>query len=453
MIRSAVVLALVSMVAFAARSFLPRTVTVTGSGAALAFGFLLIAAIELGRISNAIKLPNLTGYIVCGAVFGPEVLGLVTPAMLSDLGLVKKVAVGLIALLAGCELNLRALRPRLASIGWISALYLPVTVLSLFVLFLALLPLMPFAAGFTLGQRAAVALVCANVLAALSPAVVIGILSETRSSGPLSSLSMSIVVVADLLIVLTFSGTGFIARALFPDAASGASLLTELGMHILGSIAVGIGLGALMALYIRRIGLRVGLFVFATLFFVAEVGSAFHIDPLLAGLSAGMFLENVSPVSGHQVVRQTEPASMPTFAVFFAVVGAEIHLRAFLAVAPFALAATVVRAGGIYAGSLLGARIARLEKSVARRLPIGMLPQAGVAIGLADLVQRTHPAWGAAASALILGTVMINQLVGPVLFRFALQRAGEAGRSDVAEHAVRPPHASLTIDSRQPTVP
>jgi len=124
-----------------------------------------------------------------------------------------------------------------------------------------------------------------------------------------------------------------------------------------------------------------------------------------------------------------------------------------VATEPVRVSATVVRAGGIYAGSLLGARIARLEKSVARRLPIGMLPQAGVAIGLADLVQRTHPAWGAAASALILGTVMINQLVGPVLFRFALQRAGEAGRSDVAEHAVRPPHASLTIDSRQPTVP
>jgi len=442
-IRSVFVLALVTMVAFAARSFLPRSVTLTGSGAALAFGFLLIAAVEVGRVFHKLKLPHLTGFILCGALFGPELLGLITPAMVSDLGLVKKVAVGLIALLAGCELNVRALKPRLASIGWISALYLPITVVALFLLFMGMLPFLPFAAGMTLAQRAAVALVCANVLAALSPAVVIGILSETRSSGPLSSLAMSIVVLADLLIVLTFSGSGAIARSLFPDPAAG-SALASLGMHILGSIAVGIGVGALLALYIRRIGMRIGLFVFATLFVVAEAGSAFHIDPLLTGLSAGLFLENVSPVSGHEVIKHTEPASMPTFAVFFSVVGAEVHLHAFLSVAPFAIAAALVRAGGVYGGARIGARVAGLDRDLQRSIPFGMLPQAGIAIGLANLVKQTWAGWGEGAATLLLGTVVINELIGPVLFRMALARAGEIGRNIEPAQSARPAHASLS---------
>ncbi len=442
MIRSVFVIALVTMVAFAARSFLPRTVTLTGSGAALAFGFLLIAAVEVGRVFHKLKLPHLTGFILCGAVFGPEMLGLITPAMVSDLGLVKKVAVGLIALLAGCELNLRALKPKLASIAWISAFYLPITIIALFLLLMCLLPFMPFAASMSLGQRAAVALLCANVLAALSPAVVIGILSETRSSGPLSSLAMSIVVLADLLIVLTFSGAGAVAQSLFPDPAAG-SVLATLGMHILGSIVVGVGVGALLAVYIRRIRLRIGLFVFATLFVVAEAGSAFHLDPLLTGLSAGLFLENVSPVSGHEVIRHTEPASMPTFAVFFSVVGAEVHLHAFLSVAPFAIAAALLRGGAIYGGARLGARMAGLGPDLQRSIPFGMLPQAGIAIGLANLVKQTYAGWGQAASTLILGTVVINELVGPVLFRVALARAGEIGRSVEPTQAARPAHASL----------
>lgn len=444
MIRSAFVLALVTMVAFAARSFLPRTVTLTGSGAALAFGFLLIAAVEVGRVCHKLKLPHLTGFILCGAVFGPEVLGLITPAMVSDLGLVKKVAVGLIALLAGCELNLRALRPKLASIGWISALYFPITVLGLFLLFLAVVGFMPFASGMSLGQKAAVSLVCANILAALSPAAVIGILSETRSSGPLSSLSMSIVVIADLLIVLTFSASGALARSMFPDPSAAQSLIASLTMHILGSIVVGVGVGALLALYIRRIGLRIGLFIFATLFVVAEAGGVFHIDPLLAGLSAGMFLENVSPVSGHEVIRHTEPASMPTFAVFFSVIGAEISLRGFASVAPVAVAATLVRAAGIYGGTRMGARLAGLDSSLERRLPYGLIPQAGIAIGLANLVKQSYPSWGEPVSNLVLGTIVINQIVGPVLFRVALSRAGEIGRNVEPAQSARPAHASLS---------
>src|SRR6185369_2318535 len=106
---------------------------------------------------------------------------------------------------------------------------------------------------------------------------------------------------------------------------------------------VGIGIGLMFALYMRRVRMRIALFVFAVCFVVAEAGTSLHFDPLLVGLAAGLFLENVSPVSGHEVIHETEIAAMPTFAVFFAVIGAEVHLEAFVAVAPFAVCMALTR--------------------------------------------------------------------------------------------------------------
>lgn len=460
MTRAAFLLALVVGLSFAARSFLPGTATITGSGASLAFGFLLLSALQTGRIFDALKLPHLTGFLLCGAIFGPELLGLITPPMIQDLTLVKKVSVGLIALTAGCELNFKRLRPQIKSIGFVAGFGLFAAALCLFGFFYLASARIPFTAEMTPAQRIVVSVICANVLAALSPAVVMGILSETRAEGPLSQLCLSIVVLADLFIAVTFSFTDSASRAVFPQATAQHSLFGELAAHILGSIVVGAGIGMIFAVYIRRVGHRIGLFVFAVCFVVAESGTVLHLDPLLIGLSAGLFLENVSPVGGHKVIRELEVASIPVFAVFFAVVGAEVHIHAFLAVAPFAVGAAVVRAVGLYTGARIGARVAGVERHLARRVPFGMFPQAGIAIGLAGLVRTSFPGWGEQASTLLLGTIVVNEMVGPVLFRATLARAGEIGkRSDGA--AEQPAHVSIPpgeipgepVPARAPKIP
>lgn len=426
-LRALVNLVMITALAYAARSFVPAGQTITGSGAALAFGFLLIAALQIGWLSDRLRLTSITGYLLCGLVFGPEVLDIVSPAMLSDLALVKGTAVGLIALLAGCELNVRKLRPALRAISALSIVTMTAATAALWLLFFFITSIVPVTAAFSTLERAAVALVCANVLAAFSPAVVIGVISETRAAGPLSQLCMSIVVVADLAMVITFAITTSIARGLFPASqqTGGVALLVE---HIFGSILAGVLVGALLAIYIRRVGARTGLVVFALLFIVAEAGRALHLDPLLVGLTAGLLIENVSRVGGDEIVHAAEPVTLPVFAIFFAVVGAEIQLHAFLHVAPFAVAAAAVRAIAIFAGSFAGARIGRVPRETARFVPFGLLPQAGVAIALSVLVLNDFPPWGRVLGTVLLGSIVVSQLVGPVLFRFALARAGELPR-------------------------
>lgn len=421
--RALLTIALVTALTYATRSFVPRGATITGSGAALAFGFLLIVAVQASHIFEKLRLPHLTAYILCGLLFGPEGLGLISAKMLPDLGVVKGTAVGLIAFLAGCELNLRRLRPRLHAIGAVSACTIAAAGALLFALFYAITFYLPISSAFTTGERIAAALVCANVLTAFSPAVVVGLISETKSAGPLSEMAMSIVVLADLVIVVTYALSSTLAAATFGSSGGGA--VAMLVPHIFGSIVAGALIGGALSVYARRIGARSGLVTIAVLFVAAEAGAALHLNPLLVGLAAGLFLENVSPVGGERLSRGAAAVALPTFAIFFAVIGAEVHLKAFLHVAPFAIGAALLRAAGIIAGTRIAARLVGMESALARRLPLGLLPQAGVAIALASLVLAGHRPWGAVYGTILLGTIVVNELVAPVFFRNALVAAGE----------------------------
>lgn len=444
MTRALLTIAAVVALTYATRSFVPRGAMITGSGAALAFGFLLICAIQAARVFEKLRMPHLTAYIMVGLIFGPEVLGIISAKMLPDLALVKGTAVGLIAFLAGCELNVRRLAPKLRAIGTISALSMAVSALLLFALMYGITFVLPISIGFSTWQRIAVALVCANVLAAFSPAVVIGLISETRARGPLSEMVMSVVVIADLVVVITYAISSSLAHNAFPGSGRGG--LGLLVPHIFGSIVVGAILGAILAVYARRVGARSGMFTVAILFIAAEAGAALHLNPLLVGLAAGLFLENVSPVGGELLSHGAESVALPTFAIFFAVIGAEVHMKAFLHVAPFAVAAALLRAAGIFAGTIAAARMVGLDPLLARRVSVGLLPQAGVAIALASLMLSEHKPWGSVFGTVILGTIVVNQLVAPVLFKNAIVAAGEAhGHDDADEEATpeapaAPPH-------------
>lgn len=423
--RSLLIIAAITALTYATRSFVPHGATVTGSGAALAFGFLLIVAVQAAHICDVFRMPRLTGYILIGILFGPEVLGIVSAKMLPDLALVKGTAVGLIAFLAGCELNLRRLRPRLRAIGTLAGLTMFFAALVMFAFMFALTHVIPITAGYTTLERIAVALVAANVLAAYSPAVVVGIISETKSSGPLSETALSIVVLADLVIVITYTLSSTFGHSVFP-AAGGSGGLGLLVPHIFGSIVAGAIAGGVLAIYVSRVGSRSGVFTFAVLFISAEAGAALHLNPLLVGLAAGLLLENVTPIGGEQLTHAVEGVALPVFAIFFAVVGAEVQMRAFLHTAPYAIGAAVLRGLGIYLGARIAGRLVGLDRVFTGRVTLGLLPQAGVAIALVALLLADFKPWGPIVGTIVLGTIIVNQLVGPVFFRNAIVASGEA---------------------------
>ena len=426
MIRAAFLLAMVVMLVAAARSFLPQETSLVGSGATLAFGFVLLAALQSGTLFSGLRMPRLTGYLVCGFLAGPSITNLVTERMLGDLKLVNGVAIGLIALSAGGELSFRRIRGRLLAILATGGGALMVAVVVISTAVLAASPLLGFMGEMSWVQRAVVALTMGVVFSALSPTVTLALISETGAAGPISEMSLGIVVVGDLVIVVAFAAVNALASSTFGHDDAGG--MTALLWHLFGSIGAGVLFALVLFVYLKLVNLRVPLFVFGMCFLCAEAGTRLHLDPLLVCLTAGLFLENLTDIEGDKLVHEIQPAAMPTFAVFFAVAGAGLHWDVFRLVAPVAVGLALVRAAALYGGGRLGMAASRVPQAERKWLHFALYSQSGVAIGLAVLLKDRFAGWGEPASACLLGGVMVNEMVGPLLFKTALARSGEAGK-------------------------
>ena len=433
-------LALLALVA-AARSFTRGTADVqaTSSGAAMGFGLALLGAVFMGQLFGALRLPRLTGYLFLGVLAGPQAFDLITERMLADLKLVNGVAIALIALTAGLELNMKKMRPRLASIAAMGGLGIGTTIVVVTAASFALASFLPqFDRDFTMPQRAAVALLTGTVFATVSPSVALAILAETGSEGPVSETAMGLVVLGDIALVIGFAAVNALVAGRFSGGGETGGAGT-LFFEIFGSLGVGVGLGFILSVYVRRVARKTALFAFGMCFLAAEAGGRLHLDPLLLCLSAGLTVENLTAVEGTALAHDLEIAALPTFAVFFCVAGAGLHIREFAHVAHWAVLFALMRGCSLLLGARVGAFISKPQESVRKYGPYALLPQAGVAIGLAILVKKQfggtveHPQWGARLADVVLGTIALNEFIGPSILRWAMTKTGEAGKKAPVE--------------------
>lgn len=411
----------------ATRSFSAGGIASGSSGVSLALGYVLLTAFFAGRVFSGLRLPKLTGYLVAGIVVGPHALDFVTERMVEHLALVNGMAVALIAMTAGAELELHAMRSLVRSIGWITLVAVVGTAVLLAGAVLVIKPFLPFLDALTHGQTLAVALVLGTVLAAQSPAVVVALRDETEADGPVARTVLGVVVLADLVIIFLFAITSAAAKGMLGSGADLGSTLGNVSWELIGSLVVGVAIGGVLALYFAKVPGGRSLFLVTVAFVVAEVGTRLHFDPLLVALAAGILVRNVTP-HGDELHRRIEVSALPVYILFFAVAGATLHLDALLVMGVPVLILVLVRGGGFLAGSWIGATIAGAPDDVRRYAGFGLLPQAGLALALSLLFARTFPEFGDAARALTLGVVATNELIAPVLYRWALVRSGEAGR-------------------------
>ena len=414
----------------------------------LGVGFVLVCAWFVGRLASSIGLPKLTGYLATGIVAGPAVLAYLDTQTVSDLGLVNGMAISLIALTAGSEMDFRSMRPLLRSIGWISIVGVIATALVLAAAVFLLRGQIQFLREMPLQTALIVSLVLGVVVVAQSPAVVVAIRAETGADGPVARTALGVVVLADLLVIVLFAITSSMATASLAGTFDAGLAAQRLAWELFGSLAIGAVLGGIIAAWQRFVGVRgLDLFVLATCFVSAEVGRRLHLDPLLLMLAAGLVVENVAR-RGEELRHAFADASLPVYILFFTVAGASIHLEALPVVAIPAGVLVVTRGVGLLVGSNVGARIAGAPPAVQTYAGFGLLPQAGLAIALSLLFSRTFPEFGEEASALTLSIVAINELVAPAVFRAALLRSGEAqGTATVSSPGTPSPAAGVAAAS------
>jgi Kef-type K+ transport system membrane component KefB len=404
-----------------------------GSGmAAMALGFVLLVSFAVGQAARRWGLPSVTGYLLAGMAFGPYLLGRSHPALavlghgaVSNLRLLDAVALGLIALSAGGELKLEAVRRFGRTIGAVMLGQVGVVFLSVTALVWGVGGGFPSLAGLSGSALPAAALLLGVIATANSVESALAVIQDYRSAGPVTEVVLAVTVVKDVLVITLFTLALAVAGVLTnPGSAFGGGFLLRLGWEVTGSVLLGIALGWLVAQSLERFGHDLPLLVLAVAFVAVAVLPAWHLSGILTCLVAGFFIENFSP-HGDALIKAIERHSLPVYVVFFTIAGAGLNLEALGAALPLALALAGVRLAAIAAGTALGATLAKAPPAVVRHAWSGHIAQAGVTLGFVLLAEQRLPEIGGTLRTVTLAVVALNLVLGPLLFRVGLGLAGE----------------------------
>lgn len=395
------------------------------AAAALGVGVILIVAYYVGQLLERFKLPHLTGYILAGLAVGPDGLGLIG-VELGTLALFNGTAIALIALTAGSELELRALRPLARSIVLLVTFAVVAGAAAIALTAFAAFELGLFLDDLPTTTAIVVCGVLGVVLAAQSPAVIVAIRKETGARGPLTDTTLGAVVVGDLLVIVLFAVAATAAGVVVGDGASLTGAAAHLAWHVLGSIAIGAGIGLALGATLRLADGGAPMLVLIACVVLAEVGERVELDPIVVAVTAGILIRNRMRDAFEKLEAGIEAIAAPMYVLFFAVAGASLHLDVLASVGVVAFVLVLARAGGLLAGGRLGAALGGAPDVVRRYGAVGLLPQAGLALALALVFAEAFPELGPEPAALALGVVALNELIAPAIWRVALTRSGEA---------------------------
>lgn len=454
MIRRLVVLALLIGGALLLEPLRVPTESVIAPRSLFLFGLLVLVADTLGALMHDFHVPRIVGYVIAGSLLGPSVANVVPASVLSDMGMMQSLAVGLIGLLAGAELRMSDLKERWRSIGSILLFQMLFVLVSLTVAIMLARPLVPFLTGLGFVPLMLVALVLASMLTVNSPMVTIALLTETRAWGPVAKTTLGVVLVADVVVIFIFTGLLSVAQASFGGGeANSLAVLWGLLRGVTGAILAGIVIGALVSAYLKYVKRELVVFVIVVVFATTALAEALHFEFMLSLLVAGFLVENVAPVRAEPFLKVLEQISWPIFVVFFALTGAQLELAAFASLWPIVLLIVVVRFLAVFLGTRVGAAVGDAEEVVRRHGWTGLVSQAGVALGFASLVATRFPELGIGLQAITVGVITVNTSVGPILFRLGLAKAGEIEGEGMSEVGVGAGDGPLHPGSEAVSIP
>ena len=410
----------------------------------LAVGVAMAAGLLVSRFVKPLKLPAVTGYLVAGILIGPyclgalgvEGLGFTSIASVKSNGIICDVALGFIAFAIGNEFRLSQIKQigkQAAVIGVFQAIVATVLVdIVLLLVHLAAPDKLSASSAVTLGA----------IAAATAPAATLMVVRQYKARGKLTDLLLPIVAIDDAVGLVVFAVSFGIAQALESGTVSAVSVILEPVLEVVLSLVLGTVMGVLFSAaekYFKSNSKRLILSITFVILTVAISMLRFEIGGVKIGFSSllvcmmlGTVFCNVCDFSG-EIMEKTDKWTAPLFLLFFVLSGAELELDVFgdVAVVLIGLLYIVTRAFGKYAGAGISARFMKCEPEIVKNLGITLLPQAGVALGM-SVTAMTLPEGGALIRNITLFAVLIYELVGPMLTRIALTRAGDIVPKEVA---------------------
>lgn len=405
----------------------------------LAIGVAMFAGLFLSRLTSRFNLPDVTSYLVAGLIVGPlclgrlgiSGLGFTSFEFVDAMGLVSDTALGFIAFAIGSEFRVSALRKtgrQATIIAIFQALMATIFVdVSLLVLHIFLGDKLPVSTCIILGA----------IATATAPAATLMVVNQYKAKGPLTDILLPIVALDDAVGLIVFAVSTGVAKALISGSISLISVLVNPLVEIILSLALGAALGWVfsliekffnsgskrLALAVAVVSLCAGL---SKLTFEFSSGLEIGFSSLLVCMMCGTIFCNLCDFS-EEIMYKTDRWTAPVYVLFFVISGAELDLRVFadIAVVGIGLVYILFRSAGKIFGASISARFTHCQESICKYLGITLLPQAGVALGMSVTVAADFGAEGAIIRNIVLFSVLIYELVGPVLTKMALTAAGD----------------------------
>ena len=403
----------------------------------LSVSIALLAGLLMTRAVKPLKLPDVTAYLIAGVLIGPyclgalhiEGLGFVSMEAVEALSLISEVALGFIAFSIGNEFRLHELKntgKQAAVVGIVQALVAALLVdLALIGLHFMMPDKITLAQAITLGA----------IATATAPAATLMVVRQYKAKGELTNLLLPVVALDDAVGLIVFAVSFGIARTLSSGTIDLISILVTPMVEIFASLL----LGSIMGWFLTQLETqfhsntnRLNITIVFVLLTSALSMLHFHVGPIEVGFSSllvcmmmGTIFCNICPLS-EDMMERTDKWTSPLFALFFVISGAELELSVFtdMAIIGIGLIYILFRSLGKYFGSYISTKATHCSANVCKYLGITLLPQAGVALGMCITARQLGPE-GDMIRNIILFSVLIYELFGPMMTKWALTQAGD----------------------------
>ena len=382
------------------------------SDATLAVTILAWLAYAVSRVLQKRRLPELVAFLLVGAVLGPSALGVIDDAGLASLRPLTRLALAVLMFVIGERVSVRALR----AVRWVATAAAAQFVAS---------GVLVFVAVRWAGADDATAVLLAVLAGAGAPMTVASGVSSSRANGSYARALVGTHAAADALAALAFAVALPVAKLLLASDSDVPEALLEFLRLGLGAAVLGLALGWVVA----RLGTQIEtsgellLFALVHVLVASAVSSLLDLSLPLAALVMGAVASSLAPVeAGQRMFVAVRSIEQPLYLLFFGLAGASIHLDALPELGTVGLAYVGARLLGKLAGATLTGAVTSLPGNQILRLALDLVPQAGVAVGLAVLAAEEVPVAGADTAAVVLGSVVLFELLGPLLVARSMRR-------------------------------
>ena len=384
-------------------------------------GLILLLALLAGHLVKFLRIPEVTGYILAGVALGPSALGWITDENLATLSVFSEVALGLILFSIGSVFEFSRFR----RVGR-QIVLLAVVESSLAALLVSLCFLMA-------GLSWQVALLLGAIAMETAVASTLMVIRESNASGPLSETLTNIIAVNNIFCLIGYSFVTAVVdlelslRNTTPFLYSAYTSIYPLIWQVVGSVALGYLVGLLLASWAYKVVEHGEMLILLSGCVLLCVGLAFvlELSPLLSSLAVGATMANLSGRSGplFAALSRTDP---PLYAIFFVIAGADLDISLLGSIGILGIVYVLARTGAKVLGSSVGAYWLDFHPTVRRLLGFGMVSQTGLANGSALAIQRRFSEYCPVVTTVIIFSIIIFEIIGPICTRFALVRSGEA---------------------------